>query len=501
MPRVNPKLDTNVRVSVSLRFIKDRNVREVLQQTYDLNAVGLSFKGRTLNRVSINGNVGYEVILDEVSAITMAMPATCLKYLSSNNSSSNRPTNEAGGSINIAQTALTDSDDSEGEETEEEEVDLTETEGWAAGEVYIDSRVQSTDGFASEKSKFNMVNYRTSRPVDYFLMFLPLDHFRVIITNINDNARSTLGSWTDVTFVEYMFWIAILSVMTVVQHSDMKAYWNAGNSHFKLTIDCSKYMSYKRFKDIMRMHVFEVYSAEKLANDRLYQIRATLDAFNAHMSDCLVPGKYLVVDETMNQWLGVGMPNVKKVPRKPHSIGQEFKSLADYHTNCILRLDTVSDPCTKEYDNDPGMRNLLATVKRLVKPWFSSGRTVIADSWFGSPTMVSMLNELGLYSIMQVTKRRYWPRGMPTTDIVAQVDESRGSHYTMHKTCDNGKKIFVCAYRDKKVKAFVSSCGTTRPIDYKGIEGNDGQAVDITRPEAIDEYEKHKSTFSINIKM
>jgi hypothetical protein len=53
------------------------------------------------------------------------------------------------------------------------------------------------------------------------------------------------------------------------------------------------------------------------------------------------------------------------------------------------------------------MRNLLATVKRLVKPWFNSGRTIIADSWFGSPEMVSMLNELGLYSIMQITKRKY----------------------------------------------------------------------------------------------
>lgn len=147
----------------------------------------------------------------------------------------------------------------------------------------------------------------------------------------------------------------------------------------------------------------------------------------------------------MNQWLGVGMPNVKKVSRKPHPIGQEFKTLADYHTNCIIRLDTVSDPCPKEYDNNPGMRNLLDTVKRLVKPWFSTGRTVIADSWFGSPDMVRMISELGLYSIMQVTKRRYWPRGTPTTDIVSQVKAPRGSHYAMHRNSNN-EKIFICAF-------------------------------------------------------
>ena len=53
------------------------------------------------------------------------------------------------------------------------------------------------------------------------------------------------------------------------------------------------------------------------------------------------------------------------------------------------------------------MRKLTVTIKRLVKPWFGSACTVIADSWFGSPDMTTMLSDLGLYSIMQVTKRRY----------------------------------------------------------------------------------------------
>jgi hypothetical protein len=110
----------------------------------------------------------------------------------------------------------------------------------------------------------------------------------------------------------------------------------------------------------------------------LYQIRSTLNAFNDHLNNCLIPGKYLVIDETMNQWLGVGMPNLKKVPRKPHPIGQEFKSVADYHTNCIIRLDTVSDPCVKEFDNEEGMRTLTATVKRLTKP--SEKRFILCTS-------------------------------------------------------------------------------------------------------------------------
>ncbi|CEP15019.1 hypothetical protein [Parasitella parasitica] len=226
--------------------------------------------------------------------------------------------------------------------------------------------------------------------------------------NTNQNTKRNLDAWTDVTFPEYLMWIAILSVMTVVRHSDLKAYWGTGNSHFRLTIDCN------------------------------------------------------------------------------------------HNTNCILRINTTCDPKPKEFDGEPGMGKLLATVKRLVKPWFFSGRTAVADSWFGSPAMVMMLERLGLYSVMQVVKRRYWPRGMPSTDIFGQVEALRGSHFTMKKTTDDGNTIFACAYRDLKVKAFMSSCGTTSLVGYKKIVEPNGSVTGIKRPQIVSEYEEHKKFSSIS---
>jgi hypothetical protein len=138
------------------------------------------------------------------------------------------------------------------------------------------------------------------------------------------------------------------------------------------------------------------------------------------------------------------------------------------------------------------MRNLV-TVERLLMPWFNRGKIIIADSWFGSPEVVSMLNELGLYSIMHVMKRRYWSRGMSSTDIVDQDDEARNSHYTMHKTYENGMKIFLCAYRDLKVKTFVSSCSTTTLENYKSVLEPSGEKFMLHRPQVVEEYEAHKS--------
>ncbi|CEP13379.1 hypothetical protein [Parasitella parasitica] len=163
----------------------------------------------------------------------------------------------------------------------------------------------------------------------------------------------------------------------------------------------------------------------------------------------------------MNQWLGEGMPNVKKVPQKPPPIGQEFNTAADQDNFCIIQLDTVGDPFIRKYEyTDP---NLIATSKRLTEPWFFSGRTVIGDFWFGSPEMTSVLLDHDLHSIMQVVKRKYWPRGMPRNDVIRSLGAKRGNHYTAVKQIEHDRPILVCSYRDLKPKAIVSSCSTSIP--------------------------------------
>ena len=166
--------------------------------------------------------------------------------------------------------------------------------------------------------------------------------------------------------------MALLMTMTVMVYADKKAYWHKGSSPlFYPKINFSDYMDYDRFFLILKYHVFELYDPVRNMADPLYQIRGFLAAFNETLSKALVPGKYLCIDESMNQSIGSGMPNLKKVPRKPHPIGQEFKTFADNHNYCILQLDTVSDKVPKEFDDVD--RNLVTTVKRLCNPWFTSG--------------------------------------------------------------------------------------------------------------------------------
>lgn len=267
-----------------------------------------------------------------------------------------------------------------------------------------------------------------------------------------------------------------------------------GSNHLKPTLNFSECMRYDRFASILSLHIFEVPSGRRLAADSLYQIRGYLKAFNATLSEALIPGRYLCVDESMNQWLGNGIPNVKKVPRKPHPIGQEFKTLADHDTFCIIQLDTVSDPVKKRYDDTD--RNLIATVKRLTEPWFCSGRTVIGDSWFGSPEMTIALLDRGLHSIMQVVKRKYWPPGLPPQplDLIQSLGPERGSHITATRQDENNRPLLVCSFRDLKPKAIILSCSTSLPSSKtRYYKDTNGQQQEYRRPQAFDDYEEHKS--------
>ncbi|CEP19776.1 hypothetical protein [Parasitella parasitica] len=471
MPRMSTKIAVDARISISYQHLRKSTVPKLLRVTHDFSAPGGFLEGVVIAMSNgADGKVMCNVKLDALPDHTFVFPGTTLKE-------------EEGSS--------TSGSEDEAEEAEAEMIYMTIT--WIRSQVMVDTR-NVNPSYPSEKAEFKLPNYLSASPAEYFLFFLPMDYIRdVVVPNINTHATSVSELWINVTFLEYMTWMALLMTMTAMVHIDKRDYWHKGsNPLFYPNINFSDYMDMDRFFKILKYHVFELFDAERKLADPLYQIRGFLSAFNETLSKALVPGKYLCIDESMNQWLGSGMPNVKKVPRKPHPIGQEFKTLADNHTYCILQLDTVSDKFLKEFDNED--RNLVATVKRLWKPWFRTGRTIIADSWFGSPEMTTKLLEQGLYSIMQVTKKAYWPRGKPAgeSDVMRCLGSERGSFVSLAQRDEYGRVIFVCSYKDRKAKALISSCSTTTLCTRK----DDRSAP--PRPQVFEEYEVNKSSVDTN---
>ncbi|KAL1933931.1 hypothetical protein VTP01DRAFT_8021 [Rhizomucor pusillus] len=443
-----PKLAIGASVSVKPHFLNSKPIIQALRTVVALNGPGIKLMGNIEAESSLNGRAAWSVKLDQLPDQLVSLLGTSLRFEGGRPAAHSAPRTVTSSqesvqdeTIDLMEDALPVPGEFGPGDNEEEEMDLC----WREGEVTVDKFA-----FAAQ----------------YFLRFIPEAHVQeIVLPAINEHAASISAPSKPITYAEYLIWIALFVIMTAVRVEDHDIYWHRG--------------------EFPNLH----------QQDPLYQIRGFLRTYNANLQDALTPGRYLCVDESMNQWLGKGMPNIKKVPRKPHSVGQEYKTVADTTTCCIIQLDFSGDTVLQEFDDRYSHKDI-ASVCRLTKPWFHPGRTIIADSWFGSPLMVREMKKHGLFSIMQVKKRRYWPRGMPANDILDALGEEFGDFVCMKSTVD---EVFVTALRDRQPKVVISNCGVTTRSDevIRRYFAEERDFRSMCRPAVYDEYEKNKGAVDV----
>lgn len=144
---------------------------------------------------------------------------------------------------------------------------------------------------------------------------------------------------------------------------------------------------------------------EDEATGSLYNVAMRLiNTFGEKWRDAWTPGTYLVPDETMVFWTGTGELHMTVMFRKPTPYGMMFKTLCcgDSHIMLVAELAESKERMAEyEYRDITGAST--ATTLRLTKYWAGSGRTVVADSWFGSCNTAEFLMDVhGLYCVMCV---------------------------------------------------------------------------------------------------
>jgi hypothetical protein len=158
--------------------------------------------------------------------------------------------------------------------------------GWTMGSVTVDIR-NISPSYTTTTSSFNLPNKSIASPADYVFFFLPIDHIRdVVIPNTNAKAAPIIANWINVTFSNYMTWMAPLMTMTITVYADKRAYWHKGSSSLP-KVNFSDYIKYDRFFLILKYHVFELYDPVRNTADLLYQIREFLVTFNETLSKAL----------------------------------------------------------------------------------------------------------------------------------------------------------------------------------------------------------------------
>ncbi|CAG8845303.1 38455_t:CDS:2, partial [Gigaspora margarita] len=177
--------------------------------------------------------------------------------------------------------------------------------------------------------------------------------------------------WNDLTWMEFIRFIGILTIITYVKCADICDYWSIRQETNGVLFDFSQYMSHQRFQNIIKYITLTDITAN---DDPFYFAQRFHNEFNENLAKANLPGSYLCIDKSMCQWMAI----------------------ADTRANLLLGLDPVEP---SEYAIKKNFRLV------------STNYGCIA------------LYKHGLYSILQIKKRHYWPKNIPH-DITGALENA-----------------------------------------------------------------------------
>ena len=130
---------------------------------------------------------------------------------------------------------------------------------------------------------------------------------------------------------------------------------------------------------------------------------------------------------------------------------------------------------------------------RLTKPWHGTCRRIGGDSAFGSVEAAVALFSVGLYASLNVkTATSMFPSAVLHQN---PLYPSRGSHLVYSATIQ-GVAMYAVGWKDKNIKAFVATYGTTLPgtphtkhrSRWINAEETEKFSYDVPRPAIVETY-------------
>ncbi|CAG8716111.1 44056_t:CDS:2, partial [Gigaspora margarita] len=384
------------------------------------------------------------------------LPTTRMKFVSASADADDDQDNNALETLATSEPETEISSDSE--QNENEEINVSNSIGilWTNADVAIDSR--QVHYSYSNAPNVHISDIMNATPRQFFERFLRLNTLRQLLYHLRIN---------DLTWMEFMRFIGILTVMTYIQCADSSDYWSSKDVIAGISLSLGQYMSHRRFRSIVKYLTLTDIS---INDDPFYFIRQFHDAFNDNLSHAITPGSYLCIDESMCQWMGKidKGPFQRKIPRKPHPIGCEFKAVADAQANLFLRLDPAEPP---EFAKKKIFQIIICRryVCDFTQTWVIFNFTIKKTS---------------------LLAKKYPP------DITDILEDEYGSINSRKGKFDD-VDLILCSLRDRKDIVLLSNCSTTSPKSEikRYIKGHGN--VKFMRPALFDEFNEYRSAVDI----
>lgn len=218
----------------------------------------------------------------------------------------------------------------------------------------------------------------------------------------------------------------------------------------------------------------------------------------------------------MSQWEGQdglyhinGCPHITKMPRKPVSVGVEFKGLSDADTRMILKLEINKGKTENDKKEHAKQGWGTGVTLRLTKSYYNTWRTVIGDSAFASVKTLSNLFSNGLLFVGMVkTASTKYPINYLSNYLKScEPGTSRMLSATIPGT--NNELMYAIGWKHSNISTVIANAGLTTDgspyinsythlVENNNVIEEEHVSEEITRPQMVSLYYENYNAIDIN---
>lgn len=310
---------------------------------------------------------------------------------------------------------------------------------WTRDDEYgVDARAQA--GFMEQQGPRinNLADWEKASIFTLALHFLPLTYLTAMALQMEKNGQAkhsngdrNYARWR-VSLDDLIQWIGVwIYMLAFPQPGDRRAFWQDPVGGYGPRHRLREHLALGQNGEKGEMWFEQMHACFQLPTkpgttnaDRFFASRwwweSLRDAFHA----AVVCSWLMVMDESMVRWMGVGMPGLMVILRKPTPVGLEIHTLCCALCGILLWFEVYEGkeamaimPYCDQYPKS------IALTLRMVEPFFASGRVLIADSWFGSRACALALFARSIFCVMNVKTAH---KNFPKDQILAEVGEITG---------------------------------------------------------------------------
>ncbi|KAJ8930529.1 hypothetical protein NQ314_016665 [Rhamnusium bicolor] len=193
-------------------------------------------------------------------------------------------------------------------------------------------------------------------------------------------------------------------------------------------------MSCDRFLLILKCWHF-ANNLEDSGEDKLFKIRTILRPLVNSFQEYIIPGKNLIIDESMIHWRGVLDFASIHIKNKKHKYGVKLYKLC-----CVSGYILNFKIYTGKGDSSCGVGHAEAVINILMNPYFGIGRPPFCDNFY---TTLNVAENI----LKNKTNRRCYPKSMNSKKL------KKGEVYALQKG-----NVKVIKWMDKRPVSMLSTC-------------------------------------------